>query len=123
VRTTNLIAIFGGILILVGLWLGFAPLEATGGQDCGSPFASRVAVLETAGGFAQLGNAYNGRGSGDNGFHSAATECREQIASTKPIAILLLAMGCAALLTGLLGNRRASGPRLAFQKPASPQSP
>jgi hypothetical protein len=95
--------VIGLVLLVAGLWLGFAPVETAGGEDCGSPFKSNVASLELSGALSKLGSAYSGSGYGDLGFKDAAAECRDQFNTTKPLAIGLLVLGSASLLAGLVG--------------------
>ena len=65
---TRMFTAFGAVVLAAGLWLGFSPLHSTSGEDCGSPFDSKVKVLELAGALGDLGSAYSGSGFGDLGF-------------------------------------------------------
>lgn len=119
-RREGLWAIIGGLLLAAGLLVGYVPVHSSSGENCGSPFASNVNTLRLSGSLSGLGSAYSGSGNGDLGFGDAAAECESKHNGTRPIAILLIALGAVGLLAAGVANgvaaHRDSAPS---ERPAS----
>ncbi len=98
----GLLALIAGALFAAGLLVGFVPVHSSSGEDCGSPFASNAAVLHDESSYAKFGSLAGGNGLNDLGFGDAAAECEAKHNSTRPIAILLTAVGAAGLLAALV---------------------
>lgn len=114
-KRENLLALISGLLLAAGLLIGYVPVHSSGGEDCGSPFASNVKTLRLSGSLSELGSAYSGDGYGDLGFGDAVAECESKHNGTRPIAILLIALGAVGLLTvgvanGVATHRNSSPP-------------
>ena len=75
-KPLNLVGIFSGILALVGFIIGMRPVET----GCGSPFSPQVSSI-----------------------FASATECADALQSSRMLAIALLTIGGAGLLTALYG--------------------
>ncbi|GAA3752989.1 hypothetical protein GCM10022225_42120 [Plantactinospora mayteni] len=102
-KRETLLLLIAGALLAAGLLIGYVPVHSSSGQDCGSPFASNVKTLRLAGSLTKLGGAYSGNGYGDLGFGDAVAECEAKHNGTRPIAILLLALGGTGMLAGFVG--------------------
>jgi hypothetical protein len=116
-KREGLLAVIAGLLLAAGLLVGYVPVHSSSGQDCGSPFDSNVNVLRLSSSYAKLGSIANGS-YGDLGFGDAAAECDSKHNSTRPIAILLIALGAAGLLAAFAGYTIAT--RKDLPTPAQP---
>jgi hypothetical protein len=76
VKPLNLVGIFSGLLALVGFIVGMNPV----GTGCGSPFSPQTSSI-----------------------FMSATECTEALQSSRMLAIAMVAVGGAGLLTALYG--------------------
>ncbi|WP_433688978.1 hypothetical protein ACQP0I_13750 [Micromonospora carbonacea] len=110
-KREGLLALMAGALLAAGLLVGYVPVSSSGGEDCGSPFSSNVEVLRMSGALSEFGSAYSGNGFGDLGFGNVVAECESKHASTRPIAILLLAVGGAGMLAAFVGYLSSASQR------------
>lgn len=108
-RREGVWAVVAGLLLIAGLFVGFVPTHSSSGENCGSPFASKVNDLRTESSYAKLGSAANGD-TGDLGYGDAAAECESKQNGTRPVAILLVVLGAVGLIAagvsyGYAGSR------------------